>query len=444
MSRLENGGLVYKLCLYISFILIGIGTSFYPETALLSIVSQTIHGWTITNCMAEEDIQSKIGHDFVLIEDNELYQNNLAGIQIRGSLPLTIKTCKIYSNGGAGIAITRQAQVVVTRCNVFKNEKAGINIDDALRATIENSRIYKNRMAGIDICRSKEKERHILEINIANNKIYINNQAGIRSVLQSGREVDLAVIGNEIHQNKKAGVRVKNNTHLMAKGNQIYENGTGGIISLASAIPPKLDIYQNRVNFNGGPGIHVINGITGLVGIRNNWVFNNQRSGIVCGLWSNPTGEFLNIDIMNNTIVSNGSDDQGAGIRNDSDGKAIITNNIVAYNFATGIKIKECRGYSYNLLYANGDAVICRDDSVSTSNSFEREQFAGCPGKGRGDLIGDPLFVDPDNYNFCLKDESPAIDSGKNVRIFDDTSFPPSRGANRNDIGATGGPYAIQ
>ncbi|RLB79081.1 MAG: hypothetical protein DRH24_13460 [Deltaproteobacteria bacterium] len=424
---------MYKLCLYISFILIGIAAGFHPETAIFP-----------TDCMAEEDIQSKIEHNVIIIEDNELYQNNLAGIRIRGSLPLTIKTCKIYSNGGAGIAITRQAQVMVTRCNVFRNEKAGINIDDAIRATIENCRIYKNRTAGIDICRTKEKERHISEINIANNKIYINNQAGVRSMLQSDGEVDLAITWNDIYKNKKAGVRVKNNTRLVARGNQIYDNGTGGIISLESAIPPKLDIYQNKLSFNGGPGIHVINGITGLIGIRNNWIFNNQRSGIVCGLWSNPTNELLNVEIMNNTIVSNGSDDQGAGIRNDSDGKAGITNNIIAYNFATGIKTKGCRGYSYNLLYANGDAVICRDDSASASKMFEREQFAGCSGKGKGNLIGDPLFVDLDNYNFCLQNESPAIDSGENVPIFDDTSFPPSRGKKRNDIGATGGPYAIK
>jgi hypothetical protein len=473
---------VYKLCLCISLILICIATSFNTETAippqslseadsrgylsatyhmhastksqvcvpaesskksllselktdLLSVLSQTIHGWAITNCMA---------HDFVIIEDNELFQNNLTGIRIRGNLPLTIKACKIYSNGGAGIAISRQARVIVTGCNIFRNEKAGINIDDAIRATIENSRIYKNKTAGIDICRSKEKESHILEVNIANNRIYINNQAGIRSVLQSHRKVDLAVIGNDIRQNKKAGIRVKNNTWLMAKGNQIYDNGIGGIISQESIIPPRLDIYQNRVSFNNGPGIHVINGITGLIGIRNNWIFNNQRSGIVCGFWSNPTSELLNVGIMNNTIVSNGSGDQGAGIRNDSNGKAIIMNNIIAYNFATGLKIKECRGYSYNLLFANGDVGDCCENPGSAPHGIEREQFADCSGKGKGDLIDDPLFVDPDNYNFYLQDESPAIDSGKNVRIFDDTSLPPSKGTNRNDIGATGGPYAIQ
>jgi hypothetical protein len=47
--------------------------------------------------------------------------------------------------------------------------------------------------------------------------------------------------------------------------------------------------------------------------------------------------------------------------------------------------------------------------------------------------------VDADNYNFYLQDESPAIDAG---HIYEDTSLPPSKGTNSNDIGATGGPYA--
>ncbi|PLX47111.1 MAG: hypothetical protein C0612_11205, partial [Desulfobulbaceae bacterium] len=59
-----------------------------------------------------------------------------------------------------------------------------------------------------------------------------------------------------------------------------------------------------------------------------------------------------------------------------------------------------------------------------------------CPGREKGDLIGDPLFVDPGNYNFYLQDKSPAIGAGKDVYQDSNTS------SFRNDMGATGGPYA--
>ena len=55
----------------------------------------------------------------------------------------------------------------------------------------------------------------------------------------------------------------------------------------------------------------------------------------------------------------------------------------------------------------------------------------------------DPMeFVDPDNYDFHLQDRSPAIDAGKDMTIYQDASLPPSKGTGRNDMGATGGPYA--
>jgi parallel beta-helix repeat protein len=396
--------------------------------------------------MAMEDMPGKTGHDLVIIEDNELYQNNISGIRTRGSIPVTIKTCKIYSNGRAGIAIDRYSEGLVTGCNVFQNGRAGINIDQAARSTIENSKIYKNKMAGVRIQRSgkKEKRVRVLEVKIASNRIYSNDEAGIRSMPQPDSKVDLTIIGNDIYQNNKAGVRVENNTKLTAKGNKIHDNGRAGIVSYVSVIPPIIDIYQNRVSFNRGPGIHVLNGITGRIGIRNNWVFNNQRSGILCGLWSSPDIQLLNVEIINNTVVSNGSSDEGAGIRNDGKGKVIIMNNIVAYNYVTGIRTKGCQEYSYNLLFANGDVGNCCDDLNSAPYWVERRQFAGCPERGKGDLICDPLFVDPDNYSFYLQDESPAIDAGKHMHIYNDTSFPPSKGTNRNDMGATGGPYAAR
>ncbi|MDY6989850.1 MAG: right-handed parallel beta-helix repeat-containing protein [Thermodesulfobacteriota bacterium] len=398
-----------------------------------------------TNCVATEDLSGKRGQGVVIFEDNALYQNNLAGIRVRGNMPVTIKTCKIYSNGRAGIAVDRKADIRVTDCDVYENGRAGVNIDEGGHTTIQNSKIFNNRMAGIRIWRSGDKDGDPLEavkVKIANNRIYLNKQAGVRSMPQLESKVDLVVSGNDICQNGKAGLRVENNTGLTAKGNQIRDNGTVGIVSHESVVTPVLDIYQNTLSFNRGPGIHVINGVAGNIGIRNNWVYHNLRSGIVCGLWGDPDVHRLNVEIINNTVVANGSSDQGAGIRNDSKGRALILNNIVAYNYVSGIRSRKCKDDSYNLLFANGDVANCCDDPHSAPYWVERVQIGGCPERGVGGLITDPLFVDPDNYNFCLKGESPAIDAGKGVDAYNDASFPPSKGTSRNDMGATGGPYA--
>jgi hypothetical protein len=399
----------------------------------------------VSNSTATESREGNNRLGGVIFEDNEFYANNLTGIRVKGDIPVTVKRCRIYSNGRAGIAVGRDAQILITECDIFENGRAGINIDEALSTNIEKSTIHENLMAGIRIWRSGEKKsENTVGVIVSGSKIYMNAQAGIRSMPQKESKVDLVVIENEIYRNARAGLRVENNSRLTAKGNHIYDNVAVGIISHESSIPPQLDIYQNIVSFNGGPGIHIIHGFTADVGIRNNWIFNNLRSGIVCGLWSDPTEEQLNVEIINNTIVSNGSSDQGAGIRNDSHGKAIIVNNIVAYNYVSGIRTRRCEEDLHNLLFSNGDVANCCEDPYSAPYWVERIQIAGCPERGKGDLITNPRFSDPDNYDFSLKDDSPAIDAGLAEDVFNDLFFPPSKGSERNDIGATGGPYAAK
>ncbi|MDY6953482.1 MAG: right-handed parallel beta-helix repeat-containing protein [Thermodesulfobacteriota bacterium] len=397
------------------------------------------------NALAGEGGARKEPKWSAIFEDNALYQNSLAGVRVRGNMPVTIKTCKIYSNGRAGIAVDRKAHITVTDSDVYENGRAGVNIDEGGNIAIRRSRIFKNKMAGVRVWRSGEENGDAVEtvkVKLTNNRIYLNEQAGVRSMPQLERKVDLVITENDISENGKAGVRVENSTRLTAKGNQIRDNGTVGIVSHESLVAPVLDIYQNAVSFNGGPGIHVINGKTGHIGIRNNWVYHNLRSGVVCGLWGDPDVRQLNVEIINNTVVANGSSDQGAGIRNDSKGKAVIMNNIVAYNYVSGIRTRKCRNDSYNLLFANGDVANCCDDPHSAPYWVERVQIGGCPERGEGDLITAPLFVDPDNGNFRLKGESPAIDAGAHADQYNDASFPPSKGTSRNDMGATGGPYA--
>jgi hypothetical protein len=270
----------------------------------------------------------------------------------------------------------------------------------------------------------------------------MNGTAGVDSISRHESSVDLALIGNVIYKNAMAGLNTMAVSRLTARGNRICSNGAAGILSSETAVPPQLDIYQNTVSFNGGAGIYIQNGINGSLGIRNNWIFNNLYSGIVCGLVENPANKETAIEIINNTIVSNGSDERGAGIWNEGRGKVVMRNNIVAYNYTTGIRPSRCRGYSHNLVFANGDLPGGGEDADPLPAWVENRQFGGCPGAGKGGLIVDPLFVDPDNYEFSLQDGSPAIDAGDSKAIYHDLSCDPSKGTDRNDMGATGGPYA--
>lgn len=410
--------------------------------ALCGLVAIIVAISIVSDCMASNNMPGQPGYDSAVFEDNEVYQNGFTGVRIRGSLPVRVKRCNSTSNASAGMSLEKDSQVVASDCNFTQNLRGGISVDGAARTTIENSKIHDNKKAGVRIRTEKANERRMSEVRIAYSRIYGNGEGGIRSMPEHQYEVDLAVMGNNIYKNEKGGIRVGNNTTLTAKANRVYENGAAGLISYLSETPPKLDIYQNSVSFNRGPGIHVATGVSGSIGIRNNRVFDNQLSGILCGLWGKPDIRLIDVEIINNTIVSNGSTGNGAGIRNDSKGRAVIMNNIIAYNYETGIRTRECRKDSYNLLFANGETGDCCKDAELAPYWIERLQFAGCAGRGTEDLIADPLFADPDNYDFTLQAESPAVDAGNSLRIYDDAFLPPSQGSNRNDIGATGGPYA--
>ena len=412
---------------------------FYQSISLtfLIVISAVTFG------AAMDDTSTEAERPSVIIENNVLYRNCLVGIRIQGTTPVALRGCRIHSNGMAGIAVDREAKVTVVGCDVSKNGTGGINVGEAEFTMVGDDTMPGNKVAKSGKTRS-QGETDGLAVKILNNKIYMNNEGGIRSIPRNHTKVNLVVVGNDIYGNKKGGLRVENNTKLRAKGNDIYENGTLGIASMQSVVAPELDIYQNSVRFNGGPGIHVINGRTGNIGIRNNWVYNNQRSGIACGLVDDPDSELLDLKIINNTIVSNGSGGQGAGIRNDGEGKVIILNNVVAYNYVTGIMTKGCENYSHNLLFENGFVGEGTHSAGIAVDWAEAMQYAGCMAGGKGDLMGDPLFFNPDKYNFSLGGESPAIDAGSTASIYNDVSFPPSKGGDRNDMGATGGPYAIQ
>lgn len=441
---------------------------------------------------AEQAYEKAAG--YVLLEDNVVYENNLTGIVIRDNIPAVLKRCIVHSNGEAGLSIDgkpmvgmaakpyfptslttwinlpgravgdpQTAQTTISECDIYQNDQTGINVEESAQVSIEKSRIHQNRLSGIRLGMSGQQKGGQLGVRVSGNRIYRNGDGGIRAMPNaplnekkrraSDPDVVLTVVDNEIYKNNKGGIRVENNTRLTARGNIISDNGTG-VVAYESAVLPVVDLYQNTVSFNNGAGIHLLNGNTGQIGIRNNWVFHNGLSGILCGLWETPGLGVQKAEIINNTVVGNGSkevyglqttslENQGAGIRNDSSGDVTIMNNIVAFNFVTGLKTKACDSSTHNLFFANGDSPSCCDDTKNAPYWIERLQVSGCPKRGGADLIADPMFMDPDGYDYRLKPGSPAVDNGSSEDALADIAFPPSMGAKTNDMGASGGPYGV-
>ena len=284
--------------------------------------------------------------------------------------------------------------------------------------------------------RDRTKGHFTITVDMQNNRIYRNGESGIKCQSEYPQHsISLTAEHNAIFQNQKGGILVANTAKVALRHNSIYENHKAGVSANKSkGTIPQMDIYQNIIRGNEETGIDLTCACSGPIGVCNNLIFNNGGSGIRFGA---PA-----MRIVNNTIVSNGNLSKGSGIDQQEKNISFIANNILAYNFKTGLNMKKQKGCSYNLFFANGGSGTCCDDCYFSSKFIEDKELGG-HARNKGDMICDPAFSNPDLFDFRLKKWSPAIDAGIPSPAFEDLHFPPSQGGRQNDLGITGGPMAF-
>jgi len=438
---------------------------------------------------------------------NTIYGNGTAGIRVDGATSttddptnVTIRYNSIYGNaGGSGIDLDYLTTAIIQGNDINNNHWAGISMwEGLLGATIDNNIISENGSAGVSISYETAPAADQTVVIQNNNQIYGNGMAGIRndsatSVTITGNDIygnsmggirmdtGSGTIGaNDIYQNATAGIAMRDACDgclLEISNNDIYENVRGAIHTgtdeagggfLGTAGSFTLTIKQNKVHSNGQSGYGGGIDVRHAAGtIYNNLVYKNHRGGI--RFWDYVT------EVVNNTVVYNGYDGNGGGIIFDDPAGAVnapadgvpsvpilIRDNIAAYNETTGIRacfvntdLLEER--DYNLVYANngtGETDCGWPDNLKMS--CVNKQFGGCGGKwnipggppwiimdGANNRVSDPKFVDKDSDNYQLQADSPAIDAGDPDEAYNDQSFPPSQGEAINDMGAYGGPDAL-
>ncbi len=366
----------------------------------------------------------------VVMEDNEIYGNNKAGISIRGSQPVHVRGCRLYNNGTSGIRAFAHSRIYMDNTSVYANRTGGIEMKEGELLHVRKASIYGNGEGGVRVKAGETRAGLVTSVDIRDSRIFLNSQGGISIKSPAPVHTTAIIARNAVFRNGKSGVRIEDDVWMTAWDNVLIDNATGGISAVAPGGKlPVMDIFQNRICFNEGAGIFVQAGRTGRYGISNNWIYNNFRVGIGCGLEDVSWRDKSRIAIFHNTIVANGAGAIGAGIRDDSGGVVVVRNNIIAWNARTGMMIGNCHDATHNLLYANGETSDF-DENDENAYLFERLQYAGCPTRGWGDIIEDPQFLSPDQYDFSLRESSPAQDAGEEI----DTPY--FRQFGRTDMGS--------
>ena len=143
------------------------------------------------------------------IENNDIFQNKLAGIEIRqGADPLVIGN-KIHHGRAGGILVQQNGKGRLEKNEIYKNYFTGIEIRDKGDPLVTGNKIYQGRQSGIFI---QKKGRGRIE----NNDIFGNGLGGIW--IQTGG--DPFVIGNRIYNNKPNDIIRKKTAKGIYRNNQ--------------------------------------------------------------------------------------------------------------------------------------------------------------------------------------------------------------------------------
>ena len=135
------------------------------------------------------------------------------------------------------------------------------------------------------------------------------------------------------------------------------------------------------------------------------------------------------VTLINNTIVYNESSVQGGGVSTQGDEAAIISgkNNILYFNISSDDS-------QYAAVWGGGEINL-------TYSCISQELVAV------GNMMDDPLFLNPEENDFILTEDSPCIDAGNPDSLYYDVEDPanpgfalyPALGTIINDMGVYGG-----
>ncbi len=114
----------------------------------------------------------------LIIRGNEIYENLMGGIGIRGiggahiTNRVIIENNRIYSNMEAGVRCTKIETATIRHNSIYSNRKSGVSLWNVQNGIIEDNKIFMNYTTGVRLLA-------VPVVSLKKNKIYENVTAGV-------------------------------------------------------------------------------------------------------------------------------------------------------------------------------------------------------------------------------------------------------------------------
>jgi hypothetical protein len=376
-----------------------------------STVNDGIDARAQTNTILSNTL-TQIGKDGVHIEGvpeaeiafNTVYSAGKDGIDAEGTDAFTITHNVIGPNVGAeGIKVRDAGESLFTLIQHNRVQQVG---DDGIDARAQSNTILSNTLTQIG--KDGVHVEHVQAAEITFNTVYSAGKDGVDAQGANAFTITHNVISVTVDGD---GVKVQEVDRVIVRENRINDAGDDGVDARAVANiinhnvvadsannGLKLDgtttatIEANQVYGSGEAGVDLDD--VGAFTLTNNVIADSLTHTILIQTAAAPHNT-----LYHNTLVGSPSGRQGIGIEIQTSGVTLtlVNNIVVSHTVGVSHVIGSGTVVSNSLLWANEGGTLALSGTLS--------------------VFLDPLFVDPPNRDYHLRDDSPAIDAGADVGV---------------------------
>ncbi len=269
--------------------------------------------------------------------------------------------------GQGGVVARGCSHIQIRNCRTFNTGASGILVWECDHVIIDGNEVERACQRGGE--ESVTVKFSSDTVQVSNNHIHHTGHEGI-DVKEGSRNV--RVFNNHIHHAERQGLYAdawdRETCNIEFFNNVVHDCGFG--IAVCSEQGGRLHgirIYNNLIYSNAGPGM----------------IFSHWTRAEVC-----PVDD---VWFVNNTVHNNGHGWGGGVVLENDDARAIVVRN--------------------NILSGNSVQILVNQEPAEAT--IDHNLIHGTSGAAGDDCVAaDPLFANPEEGDFHLREGSPAIDRG--------------------------------